>query len=118
MREKRKRKIAEAEKRRKEERRRSKELKRQREEEEAMQLKIELEERKLLIAQRKLESIRLLDTLFDRVKVSPLPGCPCHVWDAPRVARWHDVPAPRRILCQTCIEHAEMPLPSSISAIF
>jgi len=32
--------------------------------------KIELEERKLLVAQRKLESIRLLDELLERVKVN------------------------------------------------
>ena len=31
--------------------------------------KIAIEERKLLIAQRKLESIRLLDELLERVKV-------------------------------------------------
>ena len=37
--------------------------------EEEMAEKIAVEERKLLIAQRKLESIRLLDELFDRVKV-------------------------------------------------
>ena len=34
-----------------------------------MQLKIALEERRLLIAQRKLESLRLLSELFERVKV-------------------------------------------------
>lgn len=34
-----------------------------------MNYKIAVEERKLLIAQRKLESIRLLDDLFERVKV-------------------------------------------------
>ena len=37
--------------------------------EEQMAEKIAVEERKLLIAQRKLESIRLLDELLDRVKV-------------------------------------------------
>ena len=38
--------------------------------------KIELEERKLLVAQRKLESIRLLDELLERVKVNiSRPGC-------------------------------------------
>ena len=36
---------------------------------EKMSKKIAMEERKLLIAQRKLESIRLLDALFDRIKV-------------------------------------------------
>merc|ERR1719356_1247264 len=38
-------------------------------EEEEMAEKIGIEERKLLIAQRKLESIRLLDELLERVKV-------------------------------------------------
>ena len=37
--------------------------------EEEMADKIAIEERKLLIAQRKLESIRLLDELLERVKV-------------------------------------------------
>ena len=73
VREKRKRKKELERRRRKEARRRSRELRQQREEEAAMQLKIELEERKLLIAQRKLESIRLLDTLLDRVKVRRCP---------------------------------------------
>lgn len=45
-------------------------MKKQEEEEEAkLARKIALEERKLLIAQRKLESIRLLDELFERIKV-------------------------------------------------
>lgn len=39
------------------------------EEEKKMQLNIAKEERKILIAQRKLESIRLLTELFDKVKV-------------------------------------------------
>lgn len=53
-----------------EEKRRQKRLERQqKEEEERMQLKIALEERRLLIAQRKLESLRLLSELFERVKV-------------------------------------------------
>ena len=38
--------------------------------EEEMAAKIAIEERKLLIAQRKLESIRLLDELLERVKVN------------------------------------------------
>jgi hypothetical protein len=38
--------------------------------EEFVNMKIELEERKLLVAQRKLESIRLLDELLERVKVN------------------------------------------------
>ena len=37
--------------------------------EEEMAARIAVEERKLLIAQRKLESIRLLDELLERVKV-------------------------------------------------
>ncbi|XP_066980950.1 trichohyalin [Macrobrachium rosenbergii] len=45
-------------------------LRREQEEEEArIAKKIALEERKLLIAQRKLESIRLLDEIFERIKV-------------------------------------------------
>ena len=39
------------------------------EEERQMQLKIALEERKILIAQRKLETIRLLSEVFNRIKV-------------------------------------------------
>ncbi|KAL8564900.1 hypothetical protein ACOMHN_003746 [Nucella lapillus] len=55
--------------RQREDKRRIKRLQRkQREEEERMQLKIALEERRLLMAQRKLESLRLLSQLFDRVK--------------------------------------------------
>jgi arginine/serine-rich splicing factor 17 len=52
-----------------EERRRQQklELKRQ-EEERQMQLRIAIEERKILIAQRKLETIRLLSELFTRIK--------------------------------------------------
>jgi arginine/serine-rich splicing factor 17 len=38
--------------------------------EEEMAARIAIEERKLLIAQRKLESIRLLDDLLERVKVN------------------------------------------------
>lgn len=41
--------------------------------EEAMSHKIAIEERKLLVAQRKLESIRLLDELLERVKVNESP---------------------------------------------
>ncbi len=40
------------------------------EEERQMTIKIALEERKILIAQRKLETIRLLSELFNRIKVS------------------------------------------------
>jgi hypothetical protein len=42
---------------------------RQHEEEKKLSLKIAKEERKILIAQRKLESMRLLEELFNRVKV-------------------------------------------------
>lgn len=37
-----------------------------------MQLRIAIEERKILIAQRKLETIRLLSELFNRIKVQCL----------------------------------------------
>lgn len=48
-------------------------IKQQEEEEEArFAHKIALEERKLLLAQRKLESIRLLDELLERIKVTVL----------------------------------------------
>ena len=43
--------------------------KKQQEEEKKFLSKIALEERKILIAQRKLESMRLLEELFNRVKV-------------------------------------------------
>ena len=65
-------KIERREKRRKEreEKRRQKALERKKQEEERKyQLKIQMEERRFLIAQRKLESIRLLSELFARVKV-------------------------------------------------
>ncbi|ESP01947.1 hypothetical protein LOTGIDRAFT_111325 [Lottia gigantea] len=63
-------KIREARQREREEIRRRKKLeKKKREEEERMQLKIALEERKFLLAERKLQSIHLLSVLFDRVKV-------------------------------------------------
>lgn len=53
-----------------EEKRKERELKKIREaEEHQVNLKIRNEERKLLIAQRKLESIRLLEALFERIKV-------------------------------------------------
>nr|KAG5698869.1 hypothetical protein BaRGS_019721 [Batillaria attramentaria] len=61
--------LKEARRKEREEKRRLKHLERkQKEEEERMQLKIALEERRLLIAQRKLESLRLLSELFERVK--------------------------------------------------
>ena len=45
-------------------------------EEKQMAINIAKEERKILIAQRKLESIRLLTELFDRIKVSRvIIGC-------------------------------------------
>ncbi|KAK7485940.1 hypothetical protein BaRGS_00022806 [Batillaria attramentaria] len=63
------RRLKEARRKEREEKRRLKHLERkQKEEEERMQLKIALEERRLLIAQRKLESLRLLSELFERVK--------------------------------------------------
>jgi len=43
-----------------------------REEERKMQHKIALEERKFLLAQRKLESLRLMTELLERVKVECL----------------------------------------------
>ena len=50
-------------------RRQKKLTKKQQEEDKKLEQKIALEERKILIAQRKLESIRLLEELFNRVKV-------------------------------------------------
>ena len=59
-----------------EERRRQEKLKLKRqEEEEKMQARIALEERKILIAQRKLETIRLLSDLFNRIKVINAQTC-------------------------------------------
>lgn len=53
-----------------EEQRKEKHLKKLREkEQQEMSSKIRSEEKKLLIAQRKLESIRVLEALFDRIKV-------------------------------------------------
>lgn len=43
-------------------------------EEDKVSLKIAREEKKLIKAQRQLESIRLLDALFDRIKVQKLPS--------------------------------------------
>lgn len=60
-----------------EEQRKEKHLKKLREKEEhEMTSKIRSEEKKLLIAQRKLESIRVLEALFDRIKVWDL-SLPC-----------------------------------------
>uniref|UniRef100_H2YNV9 RRM domain-containing protein n=1 Tax=Ciona savignyi TaxID=51511 RepID=H2YNV9_CIOSA len=53
---------------REEKRRRKKKEKKEQEEAARLALRIAMEERKLLLAQRKLESIRLLSELFDRVK--------------------------------------------------
>lgn len=54
-----------------EEKRKEKHLKKLREQEEQqLNTKIRSEEKKLLIAQRKLESIRLLEALFERIKVN------------------------------------------------
>ncbi|CAF2641676.1 unnamed protein product [Rotaria sp. Silwood2] len=56
--------------RQREEKRRLKRLERKRQhEEKTLAMKIALEERKMLIAHRKLESMRLLEELFNRVKV-------------------------------------------------
>ena len=53
-----------------EEKRRLKRLERKRQHEQKnLAIKIALEERKMLIAHRKLESMRLLEELFNRVKV-------------------------------------------------
>lgn len=54
---------------REEARRQKRMLQKQHEEEKKLESKILLEERKILIAQRKLESMRLLEELFNRVKV-------------------------------------------------
>lgn len=55
-----------------EEKRRLKRLVRKRQhEEKTLAMKIALEERKMLIAHRKLQSMRLLEELFNRVKVHP-----------------------------------------------
>lgn len=54
-----------------EEQRKEKHLNKLREKEQhEMSSKIRSEEKKLLIAQRKLESIRVLEALFDRIKVN------------------------------------------------
>lgn len=65
-------KIEEYEKQRqREEKRKEKYLKKLREQEQQqLNTKIRTEEKKLLIAQRKLESIRVLEALFDRIKVT------------------------------------------------
>lgn len=56
--------------RQREEKRKEKHLKKIREQEQLqLNSKIRSEEKKLLIAQRKLESIRVLEALFDRIKV-------------------------------------------------
>jgi len=56
-----------------EERRRLQKLEtKRRDEERKMQRRIAVEERKILIAQRKLETIRLLSELFARIKVPSL----------------------------------------------
>ncbi|XP_046380469.1 A-kinase anchor protein 17A-like [Haliotis rufescens] len=61
--------IREERRKEREEQRRDRHLKRRRcEEEERMKLKIAMEERKLLLAKRKLESLHLLTELFNRIK--------------------------------------------------
>ena len=64
-------------KKREEKRRRKKREKREQEEAQRLARRIALEERKLLLAQRKLESIRLISELIDRVKV-------CRKVDSPK----------------------------------
>lgn len=65
-------------KREREQRRKEKILERKRiEEEKQMALNVAKEERRILIAQRKLESIRLITELFERVKVSFIPCNNC-----------------------------------------
>lgn len=60
-----------------EEKRKEKQLKKIREQErQQLNSKIRSEEKKLLIAQRKLESIRVLEALFERIKVSESGLCP------------------------------------------
>ena len=69
-------KTKEQRRREREEARRQKRLtKKQQEEEKKLEMKIALEERKILIAQRKLESMRLLEELFNRVKVNNFFCC-------------------------------------------
>ncbi|XP_069695440.1 A-kinase anchor protein 17A [Periplaneta americana] len=65
-----KRQKAERRKKREEKRKQKQIMKMKEKEAREMNLKIAIEERKLLIAQRKLESIRLLDELFERVKAN------------------------------------------------
>lgn len=60
---------AERQRQREEKRKKRQLMKLKEKETEEMNIKIAVEEKKLLIAQRKLESIRLLDELFERVKV-------------------------------------------------
>ena len=42
--------------------------------------KIRVEQRKLMIAQRKLESIRILEQLFDRIKVRLVEALNCQLF--------------------------------------
>lgn len=64
-----KRQKAERQRQREEKRKQRQLMKLKEKETQEMNMKIAVEEKKLLIAQRKLESIRLLDELFERVKV-------------------------------------------------
>lgn len=70
---------AERQKRREEKRKQRQLMKLKDKETREMNMKIAIEERKLLIAQRKLESIRLLDELFERVKVCRLLDFKTHL---------------------------------------
>jgi len=67
-------KLAELEKQReREEKRKEKHLKKIQERGQVeISQKIRVEERKLMIAQRKLESIRILEQVFERIQVSPI----------------------------------------------
>ena len=75
-----KRQKAERQKHREEKRKRKQLMKLKEKETREMNMKIAVEERKLLIAQRKLESIRLLDELFERIKVCHHFKISCFIW--------------------------------------
>jgi hypothetical protein len=67
-----KRQKAERQRQREEKRKQRQLIKLKEKETQEMNMKIAVEEKKFVIAQRKLESIRLLDELFERVKVCRL----------------------------------------------
>ena len=72
---------------REEKRRMQREEKRRKEEERQMQLRIAMEERRILIAQRKLQTIRLLSELFHRIKVRSTSGI-CIPTFEPQLQGW------------------------------